>query len=56
MALLYLIDDEFAVDDQGWEWMLDESGAWRPKVEWKRPQLELIVTESDDAVDAEPAG
>jgi hypothetical protein len=55
MALLYLIDDDLAVDQNGWEWLLDADGAWRPKVEWKRPQLQLIVTEPDNAGDADTA-
>jgi hypothetical protein len=49
MALLYLIDDELAVDEDGWEWLLDADGAWHPKVEWKRPELRLVVAEAEDS-------
>lgn len=44
MALLYLLDDDIAVDEQGLEWDLID-GAWRPREEWQPPQLRLVVTD-----------
>jgi hypothetical protein len=44
MALLYLLDDDVAVDEQGWEWDLID-GAWRPREDWHPPKLHLIVTD-----------
>lgn len=44
MALLYLLDDDMAVDEQGWEWDLID-GAWRPREERQPPKLRLIVTD-----------
>lgn len=48
MALLYLLDDDVAVDEQGWEWDLID-GAWRPREERKQPELRLIVTHPQHA-------
>jgi hypothetical protein len=56
MALLYLIDDDLAVDEDGWEWLLDADGAWHPKVEWKRPELRLVVDDAEDSGDPHTAG
>jgi hypothetical protein len=50
MALLYLLDDDLAVDEQGWEWGFAD-GIWQPKEEQResqRPQLRL-VTPDDEA-------
>lgn len=44
MALLYLLDDDVAVDEQGWEWDLID-GAWRPREDRQPPKLRLIVTD-----------
>ena len=48
MALLYLLDDDMAVDEQGWEWDLID-GAWRPREDWQPPKLRLIVTDPPHA-------
>lgn len=48
MALLYLLDDDMAVDEQGWEWDLID-GAWRPREERQPPKLRLIVTDPQPA-------
>ncbi len=57
MALLYLLDDDMAVDEQGLEWDLID-GTWRPREDWKPPVLRLVVTDpllaSPDA-SAEPS-
>ena len=44
MALLYLLDDDVAVDEQGWEWDLID-GAWRPREDREPPMLRLVVTD-----------
>ncbi len=48
MALLYLLDDDLAVDEQGWEWDLIE-GTWRPREEKKARPLRLIVTRPSES-------
>lgn len=48
MALLYLLDDDMAVDEQGWEWDLID-GAWRPREDWQPPKLRLIVADPQHA-------
>lgn len=48
MALLYLLDDDVAVDEQGWEWDLID-GAWRPREERQPPALRLVVTDPQPA-------
>jgi hypothetical protein len=45
MALLYLLNDDIAVDEQGWEWDLVD-GAWCPREDWQPPTLRLIVGDS----------
>ena len=40
MTLLYLLEDDFAIDDDGVRWTQEPSGAWRPIVE-SRPQADL---------------
>lgn len=43
MALLYVLDDDVAVDDDGCEWHLVE-GAWRPS-RLRPSRLRLVVSE-----------
>lgn len=50
MALLFLLDDDVAVDEQGWEWDLID-GAWRPRETWEPPKLRLIVTSPQQVSD-----
>jgi hypothetical protein len=48
MALLYLLDDDVAVDERGWEWDLID-GTWRPREEWAPPKLRLVVADPPNA-------
>jgi hypothetical protein len=44
MALLYLLDDDVAVDEEGWEWDLID-GTWRPRKDRQPPTLRLVVSD-----------
>jgi hypothetical protein len=49
MALLYLLQHDVAVDEQGLEWTLDADGAWRPTAEHPRlPDLRLVWSAQAD--------
>lgn len=60
MALLYLLDDDLAVDEEGWEWGL-VGGTWHPVEEPNTPHppkarhLRLVAPPSESMACNDPA-
>jgi hypothetical protein len=52
MALLHLLGDRVAVDEEGAQWLLDVEGLWRRGLPRPAPDLHLVVSRyaADDFV------
>jgi hypothetical protein len=46
MALLYLVEDGVAMDEQGSQWTLDDHGVWQPGLERRSADLHLVTNDN----------